>query len=556
MGFMEASFETRLISSLEKVFPDEELRAERRDRASALKGETFSFQVAYRSDLAVAVLAVRVASALAGRTTVRAVGLAPSDLPCYDEHDEDVLRTSPGLYPDPLYPLAGNAPAAPARQWRSLWVTVGLDGDVPSGEQAIRIELSDGEGRALGEETFALNVVDADLPPQTLLHTEWLHADCLATHYDVEPLSAVHWELIERFAETAATHGVNMLLTPIFTPPLDTAVGGERPTVQLVDVERFADGTYRFGFAKLSRWIDIVSRAGIRYFEFAHLFTQWGAKHAPKIVAKTPEGERLIFGWETDAASGEYRTFVASLLTELVRFVRERGLQDRCYLHVSDEPTAEHLEAYRQASAIVREHAGGIPVIDALSDYAFYEQGIVRKPIPSNDHIDVFLEKGVEGLWTYYCCAQSRDVSNRFFNMPSARNRILGLQLYKFKIEGFLHWGYNFWYTQYSRGPVDPFLVTDAGGAFPSGDAFLVYPGADGTPIASIRLEVLREALQDLRALQKLEELAGRESVLELLESGLERELTFKDYPRDAGWLLAAREQINEAIAAHSGPRQ
>jgi len=40
---------------------------------------------------------------------------------------------------------------------------------------------------------------------------------------------------------------------------------------------------------------------GIQCFEIAHLFTQWGAKHAPKIMA-TVDGEyRKIFGWETDS---------------------------------------------------------------------------------------------------------------------------------------------------------------------------------------------------------------------------------------------------------------
>lgn len=31
---------------------------------------------------------------------------------------------------------------------------------------------------------------------------------------------------------------MNMLYTPLFTPPLDTAVGGERMTVQLVGMEK------------------------------------------------------------------------------------------------------------------------------------------------------------------------------------------------------------------------------------------------------------------------------------------------------------------------------
>ena len=90
------------------------------------------------------------------------------------------------------------------------------------------------------------------------------------------------------------------------------------------------------------------------------------------------------------------------------------------------------------------------------------------------------------------------------------------MQLYKFDIHGFLQWGYNFWYSQYSKYPIDPFKVTDAARAFPSGDPFSVYPGEDG-PIVSLRLQVFYEALQDLRALKLLESHIGREKVIELL---------------------------------------
>jgi hypothetical protein len=139
--------------------------------------------------------------------------------------------------------------------------------------------------------------------------------------------------------------------------------------------------------------------------------------------------------------------------------------------------------------------------------------------------------------------------------MPSARNRIIGMQLYKFDIRGFLQWGYNFWYSQYSRYPVDPFRVTDAGYAFPSGDAFVVYPGEDG-PIESLRLEVFYEALQDLRALKLLESLIGRDTVLNILEEGLDEPISFTKYPIDMEWLLKKREQINRIIEERTGSKQ
>ena len=102
--------------------------------------------------------------------------------------------------------------------------------------------------------------------------------------------------------------------------------------------------------------------------------------------------------------------------------------------------------------------------------------------------------------------------------MPSARNRILGWQLYRHQIEGFLQWGYNFWFTFLSRRFIDPYAVTDSGEAFPSGDSFIVYPGENGEPVPSIRQLVFHEALQDMRALQLLESRIGREAAAQWLD--------------------------------------
>ncbi len=567
MTELQTEFQTRCISSLAKVFADEALPAARWQRGTALWSETYAFQIAYRSVTSLYPMRVVVSSELDPWTSVRSVGLAPSELPAYAHSDDYVLRRTPGLYPDPLYPLPEDGIRAYPGQWRALWVSVELPArsaweaagyPFVEGIRSFPIEIrfEDESGAVLGSERFVLDVVPAELPEQRLIHTEWMHYDCLAAYYKTDIFGEKHWGLIERYAENAVRHGMNMLLTPLFTPPLDTAIGGERPTVQLVDVERTAEGDYRFGFDKLVRWVGMCDRVGIRYFEFSHLFTQWGAKHAPKIVAMATEDgerkERRIFGWETDAAGEPYRRFLSRFLPALDGFIREHGLEDRCYFHVSDEPNPAQLEDYRSASAILKEHLSAYPFIEALSDYGFYEQGLVPVPIPSNDHIEEFLDNGVPELWTYYCCGQSVDVSNRFFNMPSARNRILGYQLYKYGIKGFLHWGYNFWNTQQSRKAIDPYRVTDAGGAFPSGDAFAVYPGAEG-PLDSIRWEVFREALQDMRACELLESLAGRETVLELIDAGLPEPLTFRNYPREASWLLAKRSEINERIAKLAG---
>jgi hypothetical protein len=540
--------ETRCLSSLSKVFADEELKDTPYRSATALNNETFSFQVAYRSNRRKKEVRVSVHSDLAEVLSTRVVGLVPSELPIFEGHDDNLLRSTPGLYPDPLLPYSEmDGLSVAANQWRSVWITVELDNRIKAGIYAIEVTFHTDESGVLSKETFQLEILSASLPDQALIHTEWFHTDCLAAYYGVDVFSEEHWRRIGQFVDTAVRHGMNMILTPMFTPPLDTAVGGERLTVQLVDVEKQGD-TYIFGFEQLERWVKLCDEKGIRYFEFSHLFTQWGAKHAPKIMAKVEGSRCRIFGWDTDAASTEYAHFLAQFLPELVRFIRANGLENRSYFHVSDEPYMEHLETYRQASEMLRSHLADFPIIDALSNYAFYENGLVKRPIPASNHMEEFIANNVPDLWTYYCCSQYKDVSNRFMCMPSARNRIIGAQLYKFKIAGFLHWGYNFWNSQFSRKAIDPYKVTDAGLGFPSGDSFLVYPGEEG-PIESIRMEVFYEALQDLRAMQLLETLIGRERVIELLEEGLSEPITFDRYPIDLEWVLGIRQKMNRIIS-------
>lgn len=550
-SLVQHSFESRCISSLEKVFADEELAAPHVMQGTALRGEVHAFQIAYRSSWTKKRLQATVKSPLEASISLRSVGLVPSEFPVHPDHDTQVLRATPGLYPDPLYPYDEAGITAVGGQWRSLWVTVALPENVGAGNYPIRILLADPDGEALAEELYELEIIDASLPEQRLLHTEWFHADCLANYYGVEVFSEAHWKLIDAYVETAVRYGMNMILTPLFTPPLDTAVGGERMTVQLVEVRVDAVGTYAFDFSRLQRWIKLCRARGMRYFEFSHLFTQWGAKHAPKIMAWV-EGKLVrLFGWETDAAGEAYRDFLDQFLPRLVEFLREQGIkQHESYFHISDEPHKEHLAAYREASRIVSIHLEGFPRIDALSDVSFYEHGLVPNPIPASNHLEPFLERGIDDLWTYYCCSQYKEVANRFFCFPSARNRVLGFQLYKFRIAGFLHWGYNFWNSQQSTRAIDPYRITDSDCAFPSGDPFVVYPGEDG-PIVSLRLEVFREALQDLRALELLERLIGRERTLSILEEGLAEPLTFRRFPVDAAWLLTKREEINQQIAKY-----
>src|SRR5690625_278446 len=120
MDTINEKFQTRSLSSLAKVFADEEIKDPTFTKGTALLNETYAFQVAYKgNDSELKYIKVSAEGDLENSITVRSVGLIQSDFPMYDDHDEHILRSTPGLYPDPLYPLDEDELENIPNQWNS-----------------------------------------------------------------------------------------------------------------------------------------------------------------------------------------------------------------------------------------------------------------------------------------------------------------------------------------------------------------------------------------------------------------------------------------------------
>ncbi len=546
-------YEICLTDSLEKVLPGVRPRPMTGNRLLAFGGETVSFQLA-----ALALrdtvgnrdtLTVTLDGEWADKIRARKVELEPVMLACHGAADENYLTKTAAMLPDPLVPFAKDEPVSICLlgdQWAALWFDFTVPAGTPAGESTLTLTLTDGLGAVVSVQTLTIAVRAEALPPQTLLHTEWFHCDCLADYYHVPVWSEEHWRIVENFMQAAADMGINMLLTPLFTPPLDTWVGGERPTNQLIGVT-VTDGEYSFDFALLDRWIDACRRHGITNLELSHLFTQWGAAAAPKVVATVDGVEKRIFGWDTSAVGGEYTRFLRCFIPQLKAHLAGRDMLDHSWFHISDEPNEKNMEQWNAARCSIADLLEGCNLIDALSSFKLYENGFIRTPVVSENHIEPFVEAKVPGLWTYYCCGQGVDVPNRFLAMPSARTRMLGTLLYTYDLAGFLQWGFNFYYGERSRYKVDPWRNCDGYGVWQSGDPFVVYPAADGSACESLRAAVIREAMQDLRLLRLAETKLGRDAVMAILESSWDSgKLTMKHYPHDPAWF----DKIRSAICA------
>ena len=549
-----AWLESEWTDSLDKVFLTPEHKFDSYNRANALCGEVFSLQLAYKTEFILNPIQIEVISPLKDFIEVRQVYNMPADF--FGENVDDfILDNKPGLYPDLLSTpeLYRSTP----RHWHSLWLTCRIPQDITPGTYTIQLKLAnrnhywpERNQEALSPE-FTLDILPAHLPEADFKVANWFYGDCLYRQYKVEPWSEEFYTLLGNYFRNMRSHGLNMIYVPLFTPPLDTHVGMERPTLQSVQVFEDADGNWTFDFSRLERYINLTLECGMDYLEFSHLFTQWGAVFTPKIMVKTPDGSEVRrFGWDVRSNSDLYKRFLAALMPELNKVLTRNNWNNISYFHISDEPNVNNLEAYTEASKLFHSCLPGCKFIDALSKPEFFEKGLVEIPVPANNHIRNFADLDLPERWTYYCVSQWDKVPNQFTHLPSCRNRIMGLLAYIYDLDGFLHWGYNFWFAQLSMFEIDPYRNICAGSGFPPGDAFKVYPGSDGTPEDSIRHEVFFEGIQDLAALQLLECSIGREGVLDFIKNLCNGKLPeMDDYPRDKAWLLKFRRELNCKLA-------
>lgn len=519
--------------SLVKIFPETK-RARRLKNGGALFNEKYALQLFLLSDEMRKEVSVRCSRSDAVRLYAEDyIPAVTVTLPGADDYT--VGKT--GLYPDLLRPLSVTdfflRPQIPCP------VFVEIDcGKLGAGRHRLTFT-AECAGETLAETAFTLTVAGAESGESDLIVTDWLHCDCIANYYGVPVNGSRYFALVENFIRTAVAHGINTVFVPCFTPPLDTAIGHHRTNVQLVGVTE-ENGAYRFDFSALKTFIEIAKRAGAAYYEVNHLFSQWGAKACPDVYIRKNGRTVRCFGYKTAADSPQYRAFLRAFLPALDAKFKEWGIAERALYHLSDEPNGEHLERYRAHLQFFKEVLPDCRVMDALSEFAYREIGI-DLPVVAIDSCEPFFASGTE-IMVYYCTGQDRHFEpNSFFCTPSERNRVLGVMLYKYGARGFLHWGYNFYNTYLSLRGVDPFYETDSAGRYQAGDAFRVYPAKDGA-LASLRLKVFADGLQDYRLLSAVERKKGRAFVLALLE---ERGFYgFFRYPHDGRALLRLHDEL------------
>jgi hypothetical protein len=466
--------------------------------------------------------------------------------------EQDGVGFTPGLVPDPLFPEQ-KAVVGPSGT-QAFWITATVPQNARVGLRHLTVRMKPADSKTTAEMDVQLDVRPLVIKPRKDFPvTHWWNADSIYDWYKVAPFNDEWFKLAESYLANMASHGSNMILVPLFHIRREVV---ERPA-QLLKVSRPAPGRYEFDWANARRFVALARRSGFAYFEWPHFWQMTikpdgfirSAAEPQRVYLSGPGKPSLVVPADYPATGPEYLAFLRQFLPEFHKFLQDEKLLDISSFHVSDEPggAEEDISNYRAVRKLLGELAPWTngKVLDAMSDIRYGRLNLIDYPVPNVAAAGEYLQAGIPH-WVYYCCGPRGQYLNRFFDTPLVKIRMSGWLFYRLKAQGFLHWGYNFWYVMdLGLNPVpqkliDPFTdgaagTTSGGEGEPYGDSFVVYPGESG-PIDSIRWEVFAESLQDYAILQT----AGvqpDDPALSVLKD-------YAEFPRSEAWIMDSLDRI------------
>lgn len=210
-------------------------------------------------------------------------------------------------------------------------------------------------------------------------------------------------------------------------------------------------------------------------------------------------------------------------------WMKEHGWLDNALFEMVDEPNDEsRRELLRKVHTGMREIApeltlfayGVTPDTPGLKGYVDYYGPGLRT---FSSHREAFLKEQAAGakFWVYSCSAsygndgETQHVPDSGVSDPPLERRIYPWFCFKWNLHGFLIFTMNSWGTWEEPGKK---LSADPAQRWPlngqrnvtDSDYQLIYPGPDGRPVASMRLENVRDGMEDYEYLHMLRELATK----------------------------------------------
>ena len=496
---------TWFVDSLVKVFPGDLPGAHRLSAPefATARNQHLSIQLAVRSAKPLPDVTAEI-TPLEGSSGQRIVGgvAHPVGYVVVGSHTkntppEERIGEAPGWFPDPLWDF----PIALERnRTRSLWATIAVPADAAPGLYRGAFVLRAGM-RALGRREFSVRVFAATVPDRRSLKiTNWVNLGDKTSRqfYGFPQFSIEWWTLVENVATILADHRQNVIYTPL------------RDLIQA----RAEGDRLVYGFANFDRWVETFQRAGvIGTIEGSHIVDRAGSYDAPLVVHTLQLNDGKVEETLLPPDDPRVETFLTGFLSALHSHLELKSWKPIYLQHILDEPHGSEPPYYARFGELVRRALPGVSTMDAMDAATMSEE--LKKNcdiwVPQLGQFDGQMEligsrvRSGREVWFYTCLFPTQRYLNRMIDYPLLKVRLLHWLNFRYGLAGYLHWGGNYW-TPEPANDTQP--VIDANTELlPAGDAFIVYPDRERKSVfSSIRLEAMREGIEDYELLQLLRE--------------------------------------------------
>jgi hypothetical protein len=492
----EAAVEIWTVPAAQKVFRDDERPdgADGEVRLAAAGGETESAQVVLRAGREACILADAV---LSGFHDDRGVA-------CPDIH-ADILQVAyvylperNRAWPDPLPPFRGPLPLQPGLA-QPLWLSVRVPPTAPAGTYRATLRLSF-DAQPAREVPVSLRVFGFRLPEHPAMRTAiGNQMDFVLRQHGVQPGTPEAADLRRNYYQFFLERRLSPYELPcdLFSP----------------EAARWLDDPRLTSFVIPSSEDDAELRRLVEHLR-AHDWLKKG----------------FFYVWDEPQTEDDFEQ-----LARRARRIREIEPQTAIMVPFNGNP----------------QQATGRSTYDRLD-------GLVDQWCPLSSVVDVDEQKARaargEGSWWYVCCAPQQPRANVMVDWPGAAHRALFWQQKQRGIDGFLYWSATYWNPTYTRDPwTSIHTYTFKGDCY--GDGSLVYPGdrvGIAGPVSSIRLELLRDGMDDFEYLTLFEKLRGQEAMQALTRRAT---TSLNDYTSDPLVLDGLRLEMAEALEQAARPQ-
>ena len=402
-----------------------------------------------------------------------------------------------------------------AGKLQSIWVEIQVPKDAQAGNYTGVISLVS-EETTLAEFSYALEVADLTLPDPEEYETQvelWMYPYSSNRYYSGKSTTEYFGDSIEDYyyvhLDETYDEGLYSQLD------LYRKAGGDAITVTVVEDAwnsqtfdpypsmvkwyRNADGSFRFDYTDLDKWVSMNLEKGINKQIKSFSLSCWGNRityydeNSGKVVTVTPA-----------TGSDEWKMYWSAFLTDYAKHMEEKGWFDLTYISMDERPLNEITPVLDLVDSVKNSEGKSFKV--SLAVYEYNAESIFDRiddlslayALGSEKVSQLAKSREEKGLLTtiYTCGAQN----SAMLNQPGESAYSL-YHAYKYDTKGFLRWALD----SFNDEP----LESSQHRLFASGDLYLIYPDQKDSEEmkaqSSPRYEKLCEGIRNVEKLWYLE---------------------------------------------------